>query len=238
MKRILLCFMILITVATWVLYKFTSEFIAGLFFGFVSNIIVGLYFSWDQFQSSTSGYRLKKVVEATRKIFDPEANISRERDRYRYSLGVIIDELKQTFGREGDFEDKEWPCLVDYNSEKYELSKDENGNDIDRWKHFERYVRPVVDDINNSSFIGNYRLIRSFSKDVRQLYALTKLCNHLENVVSELDAAFQAEKLVKLNDKNHVVPQENQSKSDGFKRLEKEYHDLFNAWREWLRAAK
>jgi len=221
-----------------VVFSQVMEFALAALFGFLANIIVGLWFSLDQFRSSMSGYRVKKVVEATRKIINQEAGRSRERDRYRYSLGVILDELEQTFGRIGDFKDKDWPCLVDYNREKHEVSKDENGNDIDRWKNFERYVRPVVDDINNSSFIGTYGLIRYLSKDVRQLYALTKLCNRLENVVSELDAAFEAESLIRLDGYNHVVLQENQLESESGKRLRKEYCDLFKAWREWLSATE
>ena len=119
-------------VAAFALKGIVGDFFAGVACGFLVNIIVGLWFSWAQLSCSTAGYRVKKTVEGTQKIINQEAGRGRERDRYRYSLGVIIDDLEQTFGREGNFNDKEWPCLVDYDPNTHDFSKDEKGKYKDR----------------------------------------------------------------------------------------------------------
>jgi hypothetical protein len=210
----------------------TKDFILGILLGLVTSATVGLKLALDQFSSSVAHYRVKKTAEATKEIFDkPKSERSSLRDRYRYSLGVIIDELEQTFGKNYDFgKVEEWPCLTDYDEKKHQF-------DGDRWNRFNKYVRPVIEDVNSSSFVGKYRLIRYFSEDLRQLNALTIFCNCLENIVSELDAAIEA-KLIELNDNNRIIPQSSTNSGTGsIQRLNKEYQHLHAAWCEWLRVA-
>ena len=231
----------------------TEYLILGGIVGFIINLIAGLFFSHDQFSSSMARYRVKDTVDATKRIIKEtekaEADcVSRLRNKYRYSLGVIIDELELVFGRNSKFKEDEWPCLIDFdpnNNKNGFRSVDEKGNDKDRWDRFNKYVRPVVEDINSTSFIGNYSLVRYFSKEVRQLNALTELCNCLEKVVSELDAAFEAKSLVEIvpinpgdNSKVMIKPIVPNSSVQNINRLKKEYLNLHKAWNKWLSAAE
>jgi hypothetical protein len=204
----------------------TKDVILGVLLGLVTSAAVSLKLALDQFSFSMAGYRVKKTVKATKEIFDkPKSERSSLRDRYRYSLGVIIDDLEQTFGKDYDLgKIEEWPCLIDF--------------DGDRWQRFNDYVRPVIEDINSSSFIGKYRLLRYFSIDVRRLNALTIFCNRLEDVVCELDAAIEAE-LVKLNDNDRIIILQSSANSaiENIQRLEEEYQHLHTAWCEWLHVA-
>jgi hypothetical protein len=178
-------------------------FVAGVLLGFIANIAVGIWFSYDQFSRSSAGFRVKNTVEATQRIIDEERDRGSLRNKYRYSLGVIIDELVP------------------------------------------------ADDINSSSFVGSYGLIRYCSKDVHQLDVLTKLCTCLENVVSELDSAFEQPIIVELDHENRIafrmfkekekeeLPTEvREQLPKRRERLRNAYEELFVAWRAWLRVAK
>ena len=68
----------------------------GFILGVAGDFAISLWLSYSQFLHSTANYRLEKTVEATKEIIEPE-NLSRSRDRYRYSLGVIIDHLSLYF---------------------------------------------------------------------------------------------------------------------------------------------
>ncbi len=221
--------------------------LAGVGIGFVLDILLSLFLSLDQFRGYTDK-RVKKTAIATQDIVKSEKR-SELRNRYRYSLGVIIDNLDRIWKR-NDFKFREdaWPCLVHF-------AKDADGQPCianregkpdpktDRWDMFNLYVRPVIEDICNFSFIGRYGLARWFSKDIRQLRALTELCSQLETVVSEFDAAYEVkhegEQVVKLdivNDKVVIRPTIDPTDSGDVKRLRDGYHGLYKAWRKWLKA--
>lgn len=209
------------------------ELSTGIVIGFLTSATASLLLSLDQFRASTAGYRVEKTIEATNEILK-SMNRSRVRDRYRYSLGVIIDKLEKTFGTNNAFEKVEWPCLIDYDCKLLQPIKGK-----DRWDLFNRYVRPVIEDINGSSFIDKYYLARCFPR-LRQLSALTKLCKCLENVVCELDAAFEANRLIELIQVNgdaviRPTADSINSESKSIERLRDKYHDLHTAWHEWLR---
>ena len=145
--------------------------VAGAIVGFVLDVVLSLILSLDQYWGYT-GNRVKKVVAATREIIEAKGR-SRLRNRYRYSLGVIIDILDQIW--KGDnFKRDAWPCLVNFADDangRLCIADQEGKPDpkADRWDLFNRYVRPVIEDISNFSFIGRYGLARWFSKDIRQL---------------------------------------------------------------------
>jgi hypothetical protein len=200
--------------------------------GFLASAIAGLLLSYLQFSFSTAGYRVKMTVQATRKIVKARAeNAYTEtlRDKYRYSLGVIIDELAATFGTTDDFQENEpWPRLV---NSSIHLGDDPQTEKKDRWSLFDQCIRPVIQDINIYSFIGWFRLCPT----ICQLSALVRLCNRLETVVGELDAAFGGG-LVGLDTKDKVVRQPTTDPAK-VQSLKKKYCDLHKAWLVWLRAA-
>jgi len=135
--------------------------------GVIGSVIAALILIWIQFRYSTAGYRVDKVREATEKITAPNADTSLLRNKYRYSLGVIIDDLHQSF-KNGFNERGPWPALVDNGDECEPIEANKSG---DRWDKFNRYIRPVVEDINTYSFVGLLQL----SSSLRQLRLLTIL---------------------------------------------------------------
>jgi hypothetical protein len=220
--------------------------LAGVIIGFVLDILLSLFLSLDQFRGYTDK-RVKKTAIATQEIVKSEKR-SELRNRYRYSLGVIIDKLDQIWKRD-DFKFKEdaWPCLVhsaDADGQPCIANREGKPDpEADRWDLFNLYVRPVIEDVCNFSFIGKYGLARWFSKDIRQLGALTELCSQLETVVSEFDAAYEVKQegkqVVKLDTVNNQVvicPTIDPIDSEDVKRLRDGYYSLYKAWGEWLKA--
>lgn len=153
--------------------------VVGLIGGFAMSLVASYWIIYEQFEHGVGGYRMSVVAEATHKFheeFKKPAGTritSPIRDKYRYGLGVIIDDL-EAMDEHGykDFGKKVCPCLA------------ENG---DRWGRFNDYVRPVVDDINAYSFL---RKFSSTAAPLLQLGALMDLCIQIEVVVMHLDAAF------------------------------------------------
>jgi hypothetical protein len=214
------------------------EFLIGAVVGVLTDIAVGLFFLFDEFSSSTAIHRVRKVAEATREILNSGTRC-RLRDRYRYSLGVVIDRFDKTFGKAREFQDDEWPCLVHHTGgQEPQLSNRHRQTDgaIDRWDFFEQHVRPVIEDVESFSFIGRYsHLAGRFCKEIHQLSALARLCNQLENVMCNLDAAFEGKSLVRLCTTNGiVVVQPIDSSNEVVERLREEYRKLHIAWRDWL----
>jgi len=188
--------------------------------GVIGSVIAALALIWIQYQQSTAGYRVAKVREATEKITTSNADTSLLRNKYRYSLGVIIDDLHQGF-KDGFNERGPWPVLVD-NGDECEPQVDKSG---DRWDKFNRYVRPVIEDINTYSFVG----LLQVSSSLRQLRLLTILCHKLEDGVSETDAAF-GNGLV-CNKDNRTFIRKNVT--ENIEDLTKAYYELYLAWRNW-----
>src|SRR6266571_5851113 len=118
--------------------------------GFILGILGTVIISYWQLRSSTSRYRIDTIAAATKSFMKQTDSKTNLRNRHRYSLGVILDELISSFGINKEFNpDGGWPCLVDYNCKNPASPlTDENGEDIDRWARFDRYVRPVISDIN------------------------------------------------------------------------------------------
>jgi hypothetical protein len=162
-------------------------FVASAALGFIVGILINVLFTYWQFKDSLAGNRVKMVAEGTREIIaklrSSDSYPGQLRNKYRYSLGVIIDDLSKM--RSGGFKDNgKWPLLVD-------------NVDVDHWSRFIRYVRPVVDDINPYSVLAGFRDLRL--PLLGELHALINLCWQLEIVVSELDAAFENPSVVELS---------------------------------------
>lgn len=210
----------------------------GICFGFVlgifASLIAGVWMARIQFKASTAKYRVDMVTNATRDIFAQRTSyLGPLRDKYRYSLGVVVEALVKGFGSEGWREDGPWPLLFP--------APDENATDksceTDRWDYFDRYVRPVLTDINVYSFlarVGHPSKVLRFRPDLplRELDCLTELCHRLEDVVGELDAACEATKIQVFTQNGEKVI----SRKDNadIATLRKAYYCLYQVWCKWL----
>ncbi|MEP7284555.1 MAG: hypothetical protein ABI947_02150 [Chloroflexota bacterium] len=205
--------------------------------GIIASTIAALLLIAWQFSSSTAGYRIKKVGEATEALTITHSHTSPLRDKYRYSLGIIIDDLHQSF-KDGFNENGPWPALVDNGEEcepkemthcEEEMAKNKSK---DRWDKFNKYIRPVIEDINTYSFIG----LLQFTSSFRRLHTLTKLCHRLEDTIGELDAAFENKTVCTNGKENRIIVR-------GGKELEATnvrdaYAKLYKAWLEWENTVK
>lgn len=197
--------------------------------GFLASLSVGILLIYWQFTKSIAGYRLDKIEDATRLIINEIKSTNSYtgtlRSKYRYSLGVLIDMLTRTFGaRDIPKTEGFYPSML----------KD----DGDGWDLFNRYVRPVIDDINSFSFIGWLTL---FPK-MRKLKRLINLCKQLENITAELDsirlfANSKGIKILKIHDTGgitEILDQNDASSNVKIKELKDEYKLLEKRWNEWL----
>lgn len=224
----------------------------GVVAGLMTSTIVNLRGFLDS--ASRARYRVRETVKTTKEILDKSKNRSRTRSRHKYSLAVIIDTLEQTW--KSGFKEGIWPPLVHFREQDGRLvdQKQEPDPNADRWDLFNQYVRPVIEEIEPFSNLSKYPFWllslstlfppvkeprRQIRQEVRQLDALTKLCNHLESVVAELDAAFEKKNLVeltKLNDGNvAIIPTDDaiNSESKVIEQLRNKYCDLYRAWLNW-----
>jgi len=204
-------------------------YIISYILGFLASLTCGLLLIYWQFTKSIAGYRLKKVEEATHLIInETKSTISYTgtlRNRYRYSLGVIIDLLIKTFGTK-DIPKSEGSYLSMLTVEG------------DGWHRFNFYVRPVINDINNFSFIGWLTLLPQMKK----LKILLNLCIQLENITAELDSIrlySNSKGLNILSIKDgpilEIIEQKDASANAKIKILKNEYALLEKYWNEWLK---
>lgn len=200
----------------------------GAALGFTTNLITSYMFLWYQFEG-TGQHRVKIVAEATRAFRASEPETSILSNKYRYGLGKIIDELRSLDpdGFKKEYKDREKVCP----------SLNE-GNEKDRWDSFNRYVRPVLDDVNA------YEMLRSsatFNPTIRQLSTLIDLCNQIEVVVMNLDA---------LGDKTDILDWQSIDKPEIkhlilkrpddpiAKDLRDSLRELYTKWSAWEEAVK
>ncbi|MCK5268536.1 MAG: hypothetical protein KAR07_10220 [Spirochaetes bacterium] len=230
------CAFLVFTCLIFLVNKYTSSILSNninnLMIGLFVALFVGTGLIYWQFFESIAGYRLKKIEDATIKIIDKKMSkkkyVGMLRNRYRYSLGVIIDILTNTYGSKNLPKQKEkYPFLID---------KDENR---DGWALFDRYIRPVMDDINAYAFIGWFACLPRMKK----LKKLIKLCEQLENVTAELDYIQLLEKsesitILKLEPTGgvlEIIEHKDKSISDQIKTLKDVYKNLEQSWRKWLK---
>lgn len=209
---------------SWI-YDLITNPIMGYCIGFIASV----YLIYFQFKKSSAGFRLQSVISSTQDIVDKlqdenDAYVGLLRNKYRFSLGVVIDLLATTFGTKNIIKIKShFPALVNI--------------DGGRWEIFLIYVRPVIQDINSYSFLGWL----PFSKKMKQLKALVALCNAIEAVVAELDAVAQ----IDVNNSTTILKAEdvgltinlvgNEKYESEIKLLYAKYEILETAWRNWLK---
>lgn len=184
--------------------------VLGVIFGFFANALVVYW----QFRGSTAGHRVGWVADATRELETP-SKTGPPRSKFRYALGVIIDDLRK-MQEDGTKDDGKWPLLA--------------GNK-DRWERFNKYVRPVLDDINNYSFLGWKGFF--FLPRSRQLRNLAKLCVQIEDVVMRIDAACERPAVAEIID-GGISPIDGVADEDGrLQLLEEGNIELYKAWQRW-----
>ncbi|MBE0689658.1 MAG: hypothetical protein IH587_06000, partial [Anaerolineae bacterium] len=158
--------------------------------------------------------------------------VAPSRDRYRFSLGVALSELAQKFGRNEFDPEGRWPFLID-----------DKG---DRWGLFIDHVRPVIDDINVYAFVAVFPRLR-FLRPLdfafgwllydrallQRLGKLIELCEQIETVVGELDAAFEVNQHV-ARVKNGAIYPDSSGDPKKVSRLIDEFEQLHSLWLEWL----
>ena len=203
----------------------------GFFVGILASIAAGVRLSYLQFRSSIAGYRVRMVAEATPLFIEAVelgSYAGRIRDKYRFSMGIILGELAFRFRDENFPENGPWPCIVNPQG--------------DRWESFSSHVRSVSDDINVYAFVAHFpQLYFSFlfnwlydRKLLAQLGKLTELCQQLETVVGELDAAFEgAQKDASYDSGQSAIYPNDTGDPEASIRLRNEYRKLHQIWMEW-----
>lgn len=207
---------------------FFYNFITNPIIGYCIGFLVSVYLVYLQFEKSTAAFRLYNVILATKEIIEKlqdenDSYTGTLQNKYRYSLGVIIDWCASTFGT-GKIEKVEghYPPVVDINA--------------DRWEKFNLYVRPVIEDFNSFSFLG-WLL---WGKKMRQLRTLVTFCNSIESVVAELDLIVQIDKnnntqIVKAQDPGLVIDVSNTKYKREIEKLLSKYGQMEIAWKRWIK---
>jgi hypothetical protein len=186
----------------------------GVFLGFMGNVVLVCF----QFKGSVAAKRVDWVRDATEAFLPKDLETGQARNKYRYSLGVIIDDLSRCRD-DGMKNNGYWPSLADKMD--------------DRWDRFNRYVRPVVDDINNYAFLGGDRIIRKFSTKLRQLHYLALLCFEIENAVMRIDAAAENPSVIEISDEG-ISPISGKEDDPQIITLKDGFVELYQAWQDWL----
>lgn len=205
--------------------------IIGIAGGIAASLIAALLLFHWQFRHSTAGHRVELTATATRDIrsaLKDKEYLGPLRNQYRYLLGVTINEILETFGAGEPFkENGPWPCLFD-------PPKDHGAPTEDRWDYFNARIRPVLEDTNHYSFLAFFWFLSFHPRRsrLRQLGALTKLCNQLEIVVAVIDAAYEVH-AVTLDDNKHIVLA-NSGEHCLQRKVRTGYKVLHDAWTGWL----
>lgn len=207
----------------------------SLFIGILGSFIVAWVFFYMQYNKSTAAYRIRQIEEATKKIIDAKKKnrenreIAMLRNNYRFSLGVALDRITKTYSNSSSPLEYPYPNFIDYN-------EDEKGNRSDGWGFFLGRIKPVIDDINQYSFIGWMPFPQR-----KKLKIIVNICYQLQKIVETHDAIMDnsaTKELIvfeltdreffKINNSDDLFVQEWKTK------LETEYNLLETYWREWI----
>ncbi|MBN1964797.1 MAG: hypothetical protein JW910_09130 [Anaerolineae bacterium] len=207
-----------------------EELLLGFCLGILTNVLAAPIVLYWQFSSSIAGYRVKHTVQATRDIVDQleqaDTYTGTLQNKYRYSLGVMIDAMAQDF-RGGFAPDGPWPLLI--------AKPNPDKPNSDRWERFNKYVRPVMEDINAYSIIGWLHFIPLLN----QLRILVELCTQLENTFSEIDRVLQYQgNLIRIDEGGISPVDANSFDHAAVRQLQSEFHRLYEVWCAWLEAIK
>lgn len=192
---------------------YIMELIIGLVVGFLLGIIGNMIVIYAQFGRSIAGHRVSQAVEATKEFLNNPSNTGAARSKYYFSLGVLIDDLRNIDSNGTKSTTGQWPLIVD--------------STTDTHARFDRYIRPLLNDINSYSFLGGFR----WRKDLRQLNALSKLCSEFEKVVSALDAGLENPAVVAI--KENGITLISNTDDPRAKAVSDAYKKLASVWKHW-----
>jgi hypothetical protein len=191
-------------------------FILGIFAGLIATIVI-IYL---QFGRSIAGHRVKHVVAATKEFLRTPANTGATRNKYYYSLGVLLDDMHDIDSNGIKSSTGKWPLIADSIEE--------------RWARFNKYIRPVINDINAYSFLGSFRWLGL--PLMRELHALTNLCREFEKVVSALDAGFQNPAIVAMSEGGiSLIGERNDPRAIA---ITDAYKELAAVWDQWIKCCE
>lgn len=211
-------------------FDWLNNIIISIITGVLASGIVAYVLLFTQYKKSISKHRLDKISQATRKIIELATKgeyAGYLRNRYRYSLGVILDMCAASYGIKPDQKKENlYPGLIP--------GPDEKGNIKDGWHIFNLYIRPVIEDINQFSHLV---LIKIFC--LRKLAILQELLIILENIVEDLDAL----RLYEINNNiqiieyegNHIRLNETSREVPELNILTGHYDDLEKVWYKWVK---
>ncbi len=209
-----------------------GTFLVGVFTGIIAN---GL-FMYSQFRNSIAVYRLRDVVEATRqlKVWHREnRSKSALRDRYRFSLGVILDDLMNPANKQHLVT---WHFAFEWNER--DATKEKQGWEKDRWAKYLTHVRPVFEDVHTYSFLG---VLGAAIPDARRLHQLSELCRKFEIFTGLLDACFDSgdaavrEYVAAKTHTNYAGDRIEPPNNEWIDKLESAAAALDKQWRLWLK---
>lgn len=215
---------------------FSMSNLLSIFIGVLGSFIVAWVFFYMQYNKSTAAYRIRQIEEATKKIINAKKKngenreIAMLRNHYRYSLGVVLDRITKTYLNSSSSLEYPYPNFIDYD-------EDGKGNrSCDGWRFFIERIKPVIDDINQYSFIGWMP-----SPYHKRLKIIVNICYQLQKIVETHDAIMDNSATIKLiafelpyreffriNNSDDLFVQKWKTK------LETEYNLLESYWREWV----
>jgi len=199
-----------------------------LILGGLLGIIVTAFISSSQFDKSQSNYRLQRVINATEKaVFEylnGDKNMGPIRSNFRYSFGVVIDNLISTYGISQ-------PRGVLPMANKHPILVNSEG---DTWGLYNEYVRPVISDLNNHNIFGIMFRFQKFSK----LKSLLKLCDQIEIVIGNIDSIRELErnhsKILSFENAMEIIPSEDNRIKPHLFNINNELDRLNEYWQKWI----
>lgn len=228
----------------------------GFVLGILASTIASFILAYVQFKNSIAIERLNQVINATHEIIsyhysqvrNPQptfiANFKKQmlRNKYRYSLGVLIDRIVMAYGDNNLLtkSDKKYPNFLCMDK------KPDSVKHEDRWKDFMHYVKPVIDEVNSFTFLGNLLFLKK-KKTLRQLQCLNSLGMQIEIITGISDSCLAQMK------GNHIRPAlhaeddsieflditiEEQENENILKNLREQYSKLESIWNQWLELTK
>jgi hypothetical protein len=176
--------------------------------GVVSGIVVTIGTLILQFRFSIAGKRFDRIENATRvvlSLLERGEDVASVRNKYRYSLGVTIDNLYTAYFSQN------LPNLVDVSAGKMT---------DDRWEKFNKEIRPILNDLSPYLFMGQFPCCK--------FAILTRLLFDIEAYVGELDKAFQ-EGIIQVN--QNMLSCQNLAGHPDLNRANQELLASWNAWK-------
>jgi hypothetical protein len=154
-------------------------------------------------------------------------------------LSVLIDELEALYGVNEPLQVPQncWPLIIP--------SQAFTDSTYDRWDIFNRYVRPVIDDLNPLVFMTvfwwrRFPVIGRLS-GLDELELLAKLCQKIEIATALLDAALEnpvqarsTKRVTPLGHERMLIVPTADADTTRVEEISRAIHELHIAWNRWV----